>query len=112
MDDLDLRVGARIRAAREQAGLTQEEVAGHLGLATVSYGAFERGDRQIGIHHLIKVAGVLGRSVNYLLDLPTPEGLTPDEQEVVEWYRAVRNPEIRHTIRGMLKVAADQARRG
>ncbi len=40
------RLGERLRALREDVGLSQKEVADKLGMTEVGYGHFERGRRQ------------------------------------------------------------------
>lgn len=105
MAGLKKKIGARLRQAREDKGLTQEEVARQLGLTDVGYGAYERGQRLIPVDCLVKLTSILDRSVNYFLDSPPPEGgLSPDEEELVKLYRAVPNPVIKETL--MLQVRA------
>jgi len=109
MGDLELRMGRRIRSAREDVGLTQEEVAGQLGMSSEGYGHFERGARQIGMDHLLRLSEILRRPVSYLLDVPDPCGVTPDEQDFVRRLRRVTNPEILATILRMVDAAADRS---
>jgi transcriptional regulator with XRE-family HTH domain len=110
MGELETRMGMRIRVAREDLGLTQEEVGAQLRLTAVGYGAFERGDRQVGGDHLLRLAVILRRDVNYLLDVPTPQGLQPDEDELLVLYRRVTNAEIRRVITEMVRSAAGPGR--
>lgn len=61
-------IGSRIRTIRESLGLSQEEIAGHLGyksVATISH--FETGARKIGVIDLHKIAEMLDVSVDYLV---------------------------------------------
>jgi Zn-dependent peptidase ImmA (M78 family)/transcriptional regulator with XRE-family HTH domain len=72
--ELDQEIGARIRRAREEAGLSQGELARRLGYAspaTISY--MEAGDRRITVTDLAAVAGALGLSLGYFL----PVAATP-----------------------------------
>jgi Zn-dependent peptidase ImmA (M78 family)/transcriptional regulator with XRE-family HTH domain len=61
-------IGRRIRRARENLGLSQEELARRLDYsspATVSY--FEAGARRISIADLQRIAGILGLPISYFL---------------------------------------------
>jgi transcriptional regulator with XRE-family HTH domain len=54
-----VRLGRRIRQYREQRGLSQEDLAFKLGITTSYMGALERGQRNLNIDKLIKVAKAL-----------------------------------------------------
>ena len=60
-------VGARLREARIEAGLTQEALAHQLGLTQVGYSGMERGRTLIGVDVLLDVCRILGRPVTYFL---------------------------------------------
>jgi transcriptional regulator with XRE-family HTH domain len=97
-DVLRKKIGARLRQAREDVGLTQEDVARLLGLTDVGYGAYERGQRLIPVDCLVKLTGILDRSVNYFLDSPPVDGLSPEEEELVRLYRAVTDLAIKESL--------------
>ena len=102
---LKTRIGARLRQAREDKGLTQEDVAHLLGLTDVGYGAYERGQRLIPVDFLIKITGILDRSVNYFLDSPAPNGLTPEEEDLVRLYRQANGPEQQASLMRIARAA-------
>ncbi len=60
-------VSARLRQARVDAGLSQEELADELGLSQVGYSGIERGRTLIGVDRLVQVCGVLGRPISYFV---------------------------------------------
>lgn len=60
-------LGQRIRKARKQQGLTQEQLAEACDLSTAHIGHIERGTRALSIESLITLANVLNVSTDYLL---------------------------------------------
>lgn len=57
----------RIRNLREDADLTQKEMAGFLNLSTRTYAHYEKGTRNIPLDVLIKLADFHNVSIDYLL---------------------------------------------
>ena len=71
----EVRVGLRLRAARERRGLSLREVARRTGLSPSFISQVER-DRVIpSIASLKQLAAALGERVGVLLADPAPEGL-------------------------------------
>lgn len=62
------QLARNVRAARERAGLTQEEVANRAGLALSDVGRIERMQRDPGVVVLAKLARGLGVAPAELLD--------------------------------------------
>ena len=61
-------LGRRIRALREERGLTQEKLAEQAGLQRPVVGFFERGERDFGVSHLFDIAEGLGVPVASLFE--------------------------------------------
>lgn len=61
-----LLMGRRLRALREERGLSQENFALEVGLARSYYGGIERGQRNLAALNLIKIAAALGVEVGDL----------------------------------------------
>lgn len=61
--------GKRLRKARCQKKLSQEQVAALLGMSAVGYGAYERGDRDIPTFIIYRLVKILGISADELLGL-------------------------------------------
>jgi transcriptional regulator with XRE-family HTH domain len=100
-------IGIRLKNAREEAGMTHQEVADRIGLTAAGYGHYERGKRLPPVDQLIKLTGVLDRSINYFLDLPADHNdLGADEEEWLRYFRAIRDPMIRQTLLRMARAAA------
>ena len=58
---------ARLRAARREAGLTQEEVARRLGRSQAFVSKSESGDRRVDVVELQQFAKLYGKRVDYFV---------------------------------------------
>jgi transcriptional regulator with XRE-family HTH domain len=67
MVDAEL-LGQKIRLAREQSGLSQEELAGALDLGQRAISELENGKRRLSVQELLEMARVLHKSVLYFLE--------------------------------------------
>ncbi|AVS80329.1 XRE family transcriptional regulator [Paracidovorax avenae] len=63
------RISSQVRAIRIANGWSQEELADRCGLHRTYIGAIERGERNITVLTLYKLAGALGCDVADLLDI-------------------------------------------
>ena len=57
----------RIRDLREDADLSQREIAAYLGIQQTVYSRYERGFQTIPLEHLIRLADFYDVSTDYLL---------------------------------------------
>lgn len=78
-------IAQRVKAARNAAELSQEELGRKIGLTKVGYGEYERGHRLFDTEQLAQLSRALGRPITYFLGLDT--GLTEDEDRVLALYR-------------------------
>ena len=60
---------SRIRALREEAHLSQTQVAEHLIMSQTGYSKYETGENSLPSEVLIRLAKFYGTSVDYLLGL-------------------------------------------
>jgi transcriptional regulator with XRE-family HTH domain len=60
--------GYRVKFFRKSKGLSQEELAAHSGLHRTYIGAIERGERNISLNNVEKIAKALGVKPSTLLD--------------------------------------------
>jgi len=67
MGDIKKNVGLRIRAIRELRGLTQEKLAALADLHRAYIGQIERGEKNIGVENLEKIAKALRVNARDLL---------------------------------------------
>ena len=65
--DSYVRIGLRLRVAREAAGMTQAEAASGVGIARTTLVALEREQRRIRLHELRRLAALYGTSANALM---------------------------------------------
>lgn len=80
--------GARVRAARERAGLTQEELAAQVGVTQTAVSYWEAGKRGLDLFDLLRVAGAVGVPAAALLPSPSPATAAVDEPKVPQGYFA------------------------
>lgn len=67
----------RIRDLREDADLTQQQIAEVLGTSQTMYARYERGANELPIHHLLTLCKYYQVSADYIL------GLTNKKQRLV-----------------------------
>ncbi|MEI4827982.1 helix-turn-helix transcriptional regulator [Bacillus sp. FJAT-53711] len=80
MSDFLKSVGGNVRLLRKKQGLTQEELAERTGLQESYIGSIERGERNISLLSLEKVAIGLGVSPKTLLNFRGVDSLDTIEQ--------------------------------
>jgi transcriptional regulator with XRE-family HTH domain len=102
---LSLHMGAVAREARKKAGLTQEEVAGRIGLVTEVYGRFERGDMLPSVPTLVRLCHVLHLDANEVLGLSSKQTLTWIEQSLPE---SEEPPGVRRLVRTLRQLSPRQ----
>ena len=91
-------LGARIRAARQAAGLSQEKLAEQLGLTRQAVTKWETGQSAPSTENLLRLAEVLGVPVSTLLDEAAPQ---PPGHPL----RILSTREFMQVLRGNLRAA-------
>lgn len=64
-DEVDVYVGARLRARRAELGLSQEKLAEKVGLTFQQVQKYERGSNRVAAGRLYQFAQVLGTPITY-----------------------------------------------
>ncbi|MDW8326136.1 MAG: helix-turn-helix transcriptional regulator, partial [Anaerolineales bacterium] len=62
---LDRAIGAAIRAARFSRGLTQHDLAAHLGVTRATVASYETGRRKIPAETLIQIARICDKPLSF-----------------------------------------------
>lgn len=75
MDGLYRQFGRRLRDLREEAGLTQDQIAERVKLKRTSITNIERGRQHIALHQLFLLAAAVGKS---------PTELLPDSESALQ----------------------------
>jgi transcriptional regulator with XRE-family HTH domain/Zn-dependent peptidase ImmA (M78 family) len=65
-------LGQRLAEARDVAGMTQESVARAVGLERTAILLLEKGERNLKVPELVRIAQVLGRPLSYFVEEPVP----------------------------------------
>jgi transcriptional regulator with XRE-family HTH domain len=66
-------IGKRIQLAREEKGLTQEDLAVRLGCTQSALSNYELGKRRLYLNLLTEIAQVLGKPLDYFMESPIEE---------------------------------------
>jgi len=104
--DLYKQFGSELRAARDHSDLTQEQVAGRVGLTRTSITNIEAGRQQVSLHQLYQLAAAVGRrpadllpdldgGADALLSEPTLKSLRADLDGRAFAARVLRNADGR-----------------
>lgn len=73
--DIDMHVGRKIRQLRIELGLTQQQLAGMIGVTFQQAHKYERGLNRISAGRLFEIARVLGVEMSYFF-----EGLAAEDE--------------------------------
>ena len=68
-NDINSEVGFKIRRIREKRGLSQEKLAALADLHRAYVGQIERGEKNIGLKNLEKIAKALGVDISVLVEI-------------------------------------------
>ncbi len=73
-------IGKKIQKAREDSGLSQEELAARLGVSQAALSNYELGKRRLYLANIQHIADVLKKPLNYFLDGPPGRADTREQQ--------------------------------
>ena len=75
-------IGMRIQQARQELGITQQEMASRLGCTQAALSNYELGKRRLYFASLEQIAEILGKPMSYFLESLT----STDEEDSKNWY--------------------------
>lgn len=101
------QLGGRISACRQNKNMTQEELAGRLGITPQALSKWERGVSFPDISMLADLCRLLGVSADYILDIGNGDGESwpakPRQLEMEESLRSTRNPLVIRFGKGLVR---------
>ncbi|HZR90538.1 MAG TPA: helix-turn-helix domain-containing protein [Bradyrhizobium sp.] len=123
-DPLDAVVGAKIRVLRISRGLSQSDLADHIGVTFQQVQKYEKGANRVGASRLSQIANVLGVSVGELFEQPRQRAgdadsplkllVEPGAVRVLKAYVQTTDPRLRRAIVNLIEGIAGHSavRRG
>lgn len=89
MDQLKVEMGLRLKRAREQKRLTQEQAGRYMGVSTASIGGYETGVATPPADVMLRLCSYYGITTDYIYGLEKRktivlDGLTPEQEEKVD----------------------------
>lgn len=77
----------RLKDLRKQAGLTQVDIAGKLGISQQAFASWERGAKKPTQENLVKIAQILNVSVDYLVGNSDEENTNKELEDIELLFR-------------------------
>ncbi len=111
----DTYAGERLRLARKLAGLTQQQLAEHLGISFQAVQKYENGENRLSAGRLVTAAALLGVDLAFFAkDTSLASGgeraaladLSSDEIDLLRAYRALPSPSLRAQVRHLVVTMA------
>ncbi|MFQ5347959.1 MAG: helix-turn-helix domain-containing protein [Rhodothalassiaceae bacterium] len=111
-DPIDAQVGARARAARMLAGLSQQEFAGRLGISFQQLQKYETGADRISASRLYRMAVILEMPVDdFFADpdrAPMPDLGRRESLELVRAFHKVGSRPVRDLLRRLVRQLSEK----
>lgn len=84
-----MNFGEKLKRARNEAHLTQEELAHKLGIAKSTVAGYENNSREPDVMKIKKITEILNINADYLLGVEKVPHFSPDEKAIIEKYRVL-----------------------
>lgn len=75
------KIGRKLQKAREEAGLSQEELANKVGCKQASLSNYELGKRRLYLADLQRIGQILGKPIVYFLEESEMDSVNPCDHE-------------------------------
>jgi transcriptional regulator with XRE-family HTH domain len=72
-------IGKRLQKAREEAQMSQEELASLLGITQAALSNYELGKRRLYLQNLEQIASILNKPISYFLEVEAEAETAPPE---------------------------------
>jgi transcriptional regulator with XRE-family HTH domain len=106
-------IGSRVRSAREESGITQEQLAKTVYKSRVNISNIERGEVAVAADDLSLIAHVLEKPITYFFPIgvrgATPQDLTTEEKELIHHFRQIQNAAMEKYAIKQVKALASAA---
>lgn len=98
-------IGRKLQQAREDAGLSQEQLASMLGCAQSTLSNYEKGKRRIYLTQLENIAEILNRPIEYFLESNEDSARRGGRQD-----ETLAEPELLQIVNALYDLPRDQRR--
>ena len=114
--EVDRQVGASVRSARIEAGLSQSRLAAHLGITFQQLQKYEKGRNRIAVGTLLLIAEALSTPVyrffeaigaTAALDRGVSESQVQENARLIDAFDRVGDPEMRRRILTLVLAVVD-----
>ena len=99
-------VGGRIKSARTNKGLTQQELADQLYIPITTLSTYEHNKAELKGSVVVELASALGVTTDYILTGTAGE-ITPMEQELLAIFRSIGSADLKRVGLEQLKCLAN-----
>lgn len=99
-------IGRKLQQAREDAGLSQEQLASRLGCAQSTLSNYEKGKRRLYLAQLEKIAEILNRPIEYFLESNNYRST----QRLSSGDNTIEEPELLQIVNALYELSSEQRR--
>ncbi len=97
---IDINVGERVRARRRMLGISQIELAEHLGLSFQQIQKYEKGLNRIAPSKLVPISDVLQVPISFFFD---DNKFTVGEMELITSFNKIKSSRHKESVRNIIK---------
>lgn len=98
-------IGKKLQLAREEAGLSQEQLANLLGCAQSTLSNYEKGKRRLYLTQLEQIAEALGKPIDYFVESTTTTSYSTKITNALN-----DEPELLQILNGLYELSREQRR--
>lgn len=99
-------IGHKLQQARENAGLSQEQLASRLGCAQSTLSNYEKGKRRLYLAQLENIAEMLNRPIEYFLESNNYQS----SQHLNRGNDTIEEPELLEIVNALYDLSSEQRR--